>query len=366
MAISSYSNKMLRRYRLLLIPILIVLTALLSGCGETLTETPPPTVTAELVAPTTAPATDSPPPTDAPTPLPPVGVLVTPEGVLDWQAASIQEMLQSLSLDTGMVWEMRAGLSPSELPPGAQLVVALYPTPNLDELVAANPDLQFLAIGIPDLTPAPNLSRIDGDGFRIDQQAFLAGYLAAVITEDWRVGVISESGVGRGQAARLGFQNGARYFCGLCRPVFPPFENYPLFVQVPTGASTPDWLAAADLLFEKGVKTIYLAPGIDQAPLREYLAENGVLIIGSAPRGGFPETHWAAGVHSAPEMALFDLWPALSAGNPPEPRLLPLVIADVNESGISPGRLEFIEALVPDLQSGIVDSGVDPLTGEPR
>jgi hypothetical protein len=275
-------------------------------------------------------------------------------------------MLESLSLDTGLSWEVRETLSPLDIPTGAQLIVALYPTPNLNELAAAAPDLQFLAIGIPGLEPAPNLSQIKGDGFRPDRQAFLAGYLAAVITEDWRVGVITESGGGRGRAARVGFQNGARYFCGLCRPFFPPFENYPLFVEVSPGAAAPDWQAAADLLLDKGVNTIYLAPGADQAPLREFLAEKEVLIIGSAPRAGFPENWWAASVRNAPELALFDLWPLFSGGETPLQSPLPLAITDVNNLYISTGRLQFAEALIPDLQEGIVDPGVDPITGEPR
>lgn len=184
---------------------LVFLGALLSACGGNPALTQTPTATLKPVEATAPPATSTPRPTDPPTQLPPLGLLIAPEGSSNSMVTSIIEMLQSLSMDTDLVWEVRTGLSSGETPPGVQRVVALYPAANLNELAAADPDIQFLAIGIPGLAPAPNLSQIEGDGLRPDQGAFLAGYLAAIITEDWRVGVLSQSGSGGGLAARRGF-----------------------------------------------------------------------------------------------------------------------------------------------------------------
>jgi hypothetical protein len=345
---------------------LVFLGTLLSACGGNPSGTATPTATLKPVEATAPPAPSTPLPTASPIPLPPLGLLIAPEGSSELVVPTIAEMLQSLSMDTGLVWEVRNGLSSGEIPAGVQMVVALYPTTNLNELVAAEPDIPFLAIGIPGLTPAPNLSQIEGDGFRPDQAAFLAGYLAAIITEDWRVGVLNLSGSGSGLAARRGFLNGARYFCGLCRPVFPPFENYPLFVDIPPGAGQSDWQSAADLLLAKGVETIYLAPGLELEGLQEYLADNGVLIIGSTSRSAAPAVSWVASVRVAPEVALFEIWPVFSEGETNVKIPLPLVVTDVNETYLSPGRLQLVEAMVPELLEGIVDSGVDPTTGEPR
>jgi hypothetical protein len=131
-----------------------------------------------------------------------------------------------------LLFESVSTISTADLPgDGLQLIVALPPDPGLAALIAAAPETQFLAVNIPGLEPAPNLSQIQAQGVRPDQSAFLAGYLAAAITQDWRAGVISLAG---DATARLGFTNGVYYFCGLCRPAYPPFPNpgYPLSVEL--------------------------------------------------------------------------------------------------------------------------------------
>lgn len=114
------------------------------------------------------------------------------------------------------------------------------------------------------------------------------------------------------------------------------------------------------------MKTIYLAPGLELEGLQDYLVEQGVLLIGSAPRSDAPASSWAASIQAAPEVALFEIWSAFSEGAMNVVVPLPLIVTDVNETYISPGRLQFIEAMIPELLGGIVDPGVDPITGEPR
>jgi hypothetical protein len=263
-------------------------------------------------------------------------------------------------------WETRTMLAALDLTDDVQLVIALPPNPGLAALVASAPGTQFLAIGIAGLQPAPNLIRIGPDGLRPDRQAFVAGYLAAVITEDWRVGVLSPGDSPGGRAARQGFINGVRFFCGLCLPEVPPYAGYPLFVDLQPDADQPTWQAAADLLVASGVKTVYLAAAVDQTPLREYLAENGITLVGSGGPGTPPAGNWAAAVRIDVQRALEEIWPEVLSEETEENYALTYILEEVNESLVTPGRQRLVESLIPDLTSGLIDTGIDPLTGENR
>ena len=69
-----------------------------------------------------------------------------------------------------------------------QIVVVLAPFPDLQTLAESTPDTKFLAVGFNDLAPGENLSVLRSGGGDYDIQGFIAGYIAALITPDWRVG----------------------------------------------------------------------------------------------------------------------------------------------------------------------------------
>jgi hypothetical protein len=347
---------------------LFLLGSLFQACGRTAdpatplpsnqaTSTTTATATLELVAP-------SPEPT--PTELPAIGLLYAPEGAPPWIQAAVEETLAEQPGDPPLVWETRSTLVTPDLTDEIQLVVALPPNPDLGALVSAAPTTQFLAVGIAGLQAAPNLTQIGSAGLRPDKQAFLAGYLAAVITEDWRVGVLSPGDTAAGRAARQGFLNGVRFFCGLCLPEVPPYAGYPLFVDLQPAADQAAWKAAADLLLTDGVKTVYIEPAVDQEALRDYLGEGGVVLIGGAPLVARPANNWAASIRPDIQQALEEIWPGVFSGGAQDSAPLSFIISDVNEALVSPGRQRLVESLIPDLTSGLIDTGIDPLTGEIR
>src|SRR4030065_2030501 len=114
-----------------------------------------------------------------------------------------------------------------DLVPELRLVLAVPPDPGLAELAASAPATQFLALGIPGLKAAPNLTLIGVEGGRPDQHGFIAGVIAAMLSADWRVGAISLADSAEGRSARSGFLNGVEYFCGLFCPPPPPPSQYP-------------------------------------------------------------------------------------------------------------------------------------------
>jgi hypothetical protein len=276
------------------------------------------------------------------------------------QAEVLQSALAELSAAEGLEFEVQPALAPGNLTPELRIVVALAPDPGLASLAAAAPDIQFLGVGIPGLAPAANLSLIGSQGVAPDQQGFLAGYLAAVVTPEWRTAVMSISDTPSGMAARQGFLNGVVFFCGLCRQTYPPFYTYPMYVELPSGASPAEWQAAADVLKDKFIKTVYLAPGAGDETLLTSLAEAGLHLIGSQTPPAAMQSAWIASVGSDYITPLHTIWPDLMKGAGGVDLPAALAVSDINPELLSPGRQRLVEELIQELQSGFIDTGVAP------
>jgi len=293
-------------------------------------------------------------------------LLLALEGSDPGEVVALQDVLSELAGQESLAFETRADLTSLEFDAGVRLVVAVPPDPGIANLAAANSQVQFLAVGIPGVQAASNLSVIGSEGERPDQQGFLAGYLAAVITQDWRVGVISRADTVEGKAARLGFSNGVIFYCGLCRPAYPPFVQYPQYVELAADASAAEQQAAADILIQNAVKTIYVFPGIGDKTLLEYLAQAGVNLIGSGLPGESLRAHWVTSIQVDEASAVRQIWPRLINGEKGIQLSVPLALADKNTALFSLGRQHLVEKMLAELLAGYIDTGVNMQTGEAR
>jgi len=326
-----------------------------------------PTSQPQVVTPTApllVPATDTPEP--APTAQTAQVILLALAGADPGDMLVLQSVLGELAGQDGLSFETRTELSGIEFASGVRIVVAIPPDPGIVNLAVANPQAQFLAIGIPEVQAAANLSAIGAGGERPDQQGFLAGYLAAVITKDWRVGVISRADTVEGKSARLGFINGVIFFCGLCRPTYPPFVQYPQYIELSADASPAEQQAAADVLIQNAVKTVYIFPGAGDETLLEYLAQADVSLIGGSTPNASLRPHWLASVVVEETEAIQKLWPRLIGAEQGIQISAPLALKDTNPALFSVGRQNLVEKMLVDLLSGFIDTGVNLQTGEPR
>ena len=168
--------------------LLLLFALLLVGCSggipglePTPTDAPPPT--------------ETPAPTETPTPtktaLPPVGVLLVPEGADPILAEQMQSFLAERIPPQGMRFQVRPSLSQDDFArDDFRWIIALPPYSDLDTLAASARDARFLAVGFDNLEPSPNLTVISKPDDWYAQQAFMAGYIGMVITPDWRAGMI--------------------------------------------------------------------------------------------------------------------------------------------------------------------------------
>jgi len=335
--------------------ITLIIILLLTACG--LAGKPTPT----LASPSSTPL-----PTLTATPvIEPLAILVLPANLPKADYDHYQTMIYNLAQAAGMRFQVRNTLTAADVAfEGAALkiVVALPPDPGLAELAAAAPEVQFLAISIPDLPAAPNLSAIGAGGVPVDQQAFLAGYIAGLVAPEWKVGVLYQKDTPEGDRARDAFTNGFVFYCGTCRnPVFSqPAGIYPVAVGIPTEAQPGEYPAYSDFLWHNGVRAAYVFPAIATPDLINYMADRKLLLIGEALPDDNARSQWVASVQPDVNSAIQKIFPELAAGKGGQNVPTPLFLTEVNPDLLSEGKLRLAQQVLEGLQDGSISTGVAP------
>ncbi len=304
-------------------------------------------------------------PAASPTPAPDLVYLIRGGVTAERMATRVEATITTLSANAGNEFIVLTELSDSDLEQSAKVVFIFPPDPGLNDLAARFPTVQFVAIGIHGLSEAENLSRIGTDGLGADQIGFIAGVLAAAVSPDWRVGAISVQNISEESASNLAFQNGAMFYCGLCRQAFPPFHSYPLGVE----ASSAEVSAVQDTiatLTNFDVNTIFLSPQLSSAASAEMLKGSGVSYVGGGSPGENLGEKWIATVRAAPELAIAEIWDRVRMGKSGGTVSMPVILEDINPERLTPGREAWVQEILQDLIDGYIDTGVDPITGIAR
>jgi len=268
--------------------------------------------------------------------------------------AMIQPVASQYAADSGFVFEHRQGLTVEMGQINLRVVIVLPPAPGLNDMVLNLAETRFVAVGIDGLPQTANLTVINAGGKQETFQGFTAGYIAAMQTKEWRVGIISRAD----EAGRLyleSFLNGVIYFCGFCNPIYPPYWEYPLYYEVEPGANEIIWQKAADDLIGQGVTTIHVAPGVGDERLISYLAERGVLLVGtSAPPEG-AGSNWIASVELDILTSLREAMDTAVGGGVMGQVITPLKITNVNLNNFRQGRLAHLDLIIEQLEEGVID-----------
>ena len=334
---------------------MLTILTLLAACSGRAT----PTATSQ-------PATVAPPnPTASSTAATPLAILVLPADMAQQDKDSYQTLIYNLTQANGMRFQLLNSLSADDLAlagPALKVVIAFPPDPGLAGLTAAASGVQFLAVGIPNLPKAPNLSSIGATGFPGDQQAFLAGYIAALVAPEWKVGILSQKDNPAGDAAVTAFTNGFVYFCGSCRnPLFPqPAGIYPVVVRIPSDAKPSTYTAFADLLIQNVVKVAYVFPAVATSDLLSYMSQNNLLLVGQSLPSDTLQPQWIASIQPDQITAIKNIFPDLIAGKGGEVVPTPLVLTDVNSDLLGAGKLRLVQQVLDGLQNGSIGTGVNP------
>lgn len=303
--------------------------------------------------------------TASPTPTPDLVYLIRGGEAAERMEARVEEGIAELAVAAGNKLVVLTELSNGDLEQNVKIVFYLPPDKGLNNLAARYPAVQFVAIGIHGLSEASNLTRIGPDGLREDQIGFVAGVIAAAVTPDWRVGAISVQNSGEDRASNLAFQNGVIFYCGLCRPAYPPFHSYPTSAETSSVESSAIQGVIAALT-SLDVDTVFLSPELSAAASVEMLEGPGVSYIGGETPGENLGAKWIATVRAAPELAITEIWDRISTGDSGGAVTMPIIIDDVNPERLTPGKEAWVQEILQDLTDGYIDTGVDPITGIAR
>lgn len=330
----------------------------LFACGPVVQPTAiDPSPTAAVLAATDTPA---PQPTPTPTSITPLAILLAPSGAEPALVEALLPALEARASQAGMRLESRQALSPGELLPEVRLVVSLPPAANLAELAAAAPQTQFIALSSSGLQAAENLSVIQLPGNDVEQSAFIAGYLAGALAEDWRIGLLLAQGDPQSAALRTAYDNGLAFLCGLCLPVYPPFplSGYPIVIELADPADQGAWEVAIGELRTWDVQVVYVAASAASPALYQALAQADFQMIGiGAPPQGV-QAHWVASLGGQDVIPILDqAWDTATNGQPGRSFQAGLALTHINPELLSPGRQQWVEQMLADLAAGYIDIG---------
>ena len=170
------------------------------------------------------------------------------------------------------------------------MVIAFPPDPGIAELAAAAPQVQFLAINIPEVSAGENISVL-GNNSQTDVSGFLAGYTAAMITDDFRIGMLMPKDNADALRGLNAYASGMAFYCGICRPFYYLPWMFPQYLEISADEDKANYDAYADILMlQYKVQTIYLYPDIATPDLETYIGTDRHIHDrdrkpGTAPRG---------------------------------------------------------------------------------
>ncbi|MDY6866579.1 MAG: hypothetical protein SVT56_01555 [Chloroflexota bacterium] len=243
------------------------------------------------------------------------------------------------------------------LTPNVRVVVGVGSGLDLNSLSTSNPDIRFVAVDDPDAVPADNLFVIGDPSVRQQRQAFMAGYLAAVISSDYKVGGIFSS---EADADILNaYVIGAEYFCGTCRPSYPPYNNFPTWDFLSPGASESGFQPVVDRLVNYGVEILFLQGELISPTLLSYLSDVGILVVSDSPPD-MARNNWVGTVRPDRGAALLDVWDEILSESSGVKIPASITLVDTEAGWVSEGRLRLFENMSADLDAGMVSTEYVP------
>jgi len=333
--------------RLRFVILSVVFGLILSACGAE-----EPTATS-ITVPTDTPAPITLPTLTA-TPTVPLAILVIPTD-LDAEASNLyQKTVYDLTQASGLRFQVRNSLTAADMAePGLQIVIALPPDPGIAALAATAPNVQFLAINISGITPGGNISAL-GSNTQTEIVGFLAGYTAAMITDDYRIGMLMPKDNSDAIRTFNSYVNGMRFYCGFCRPYYFYNWSFPQYLEIAADEDKANYHAYADvLILQYKVQTIYIHPDIYTTELVDYIGTTGTAMIGATS----PEQHpggWVMTIQPDVIKAIQNAWPQLIAGQGGITVQSPLGLSDMDPSLLSPGKQRLVQKTLDDLQAGLI------------
>jgi hypothetical protein len=334
----------LRKFQVLIV-LLIVFASLLSACGPK-TEVPETDISeTSMPLETQTPST--------PTPGAPTVFLVISPDANPATAAQLQSALETLAAESALTLTVVNGLTPDQLTENIKVVVGLGTGTDLAALAPAAPAIQFVAIGQPNAVPGANLSVIGDPLVEEERQSFMGGYLAALVTSDYKVAGLIPADIPLTAEAQNAAMTGARFYCGLCKSLYPPYNSYPQVFTLPVSSDTATLQNTVGTLDSLGIEVVYVHAALVTPELLNLLADYGIEVVGGASPD-MARNNWVGTVAVDSSPALIAIWGDLMAGNSGQQLPGSIVLLDLESGLLSEGRMIMFEEIKTDLENDLV------------
>jgi hypothetical protein len=316
----------------------------MTGCNAE-AETPvEPVVTEAAETPTEIP-------TEVPSPTPEPGKVVLVVTQNDDLIASqmMRETLAELAAERDLLFEEKASLNPVEITPGWKVVVFLQQPENLNDLIHAAPQTQFVVPSWTDMEYVPNLNVIR---YRPERQAFIAGYIAVMVAPDWRAAGLLISDTSIGVQMQEAFINGGKYYCGICNPYFPPAVRFPDSRIGPAASDVSAWQYAVDEMDKNILEVVYVDGAIANAQLLNHIASKDVFMMGNQSPIQEIRSRWITTLDYDLTESVRKIWPDLMVGFGGQTVDATIALTETNEEILSIGRQRLVEETIDALEIG--------------
>jgi hypothetical protein len=230
----------MKKQHILTISTLLVILVMLfgvSGCADR------PTPTPEV-------PTSTPTPEITPTATQPPARLVLFDASAQ-AGAAVTTVISDFAAANSLAFETWTSL-PGDLN-GVKIMVVFSGLDNLAEVAASTPQTQFITTA-QNTAAAANISTLSANPLHL---AFMAGYLAAMTSDDWRAGALISDPVNLGLADT--FINGGEYLCGRCTPAYAPQIYYPVTYNTGGANDAAAWAIQAQTMWtETYANSVYI------------------------------------------------------------------------------------------------------------
>lgn len=339
------------RYR---VPVFFVISMavvfLLAACNQQLpTETEIPDLI--LTASPTEKATEF-IPSLTPSPRVETVILITTQEVDTFTVSQIQESLERLIADSEYELVIKQDLS-GILTDDVHVVVVVGEAVDVNGLALDYPDVSFVAVDNAGAIPAENVSVIGIPDTDQRQRAFMAGYLAALISDDYKVAALVPAEVEITEPALESFVVGVRFFCGICQPKYPPYQSFPQWETISVDYSPELLQQILDNFVNIGVEVLFLHGDLVSPTILTAIGEKGIRVV-SDQSAGTTVNNYAGTVLSNPAPVLESMWEDILEGNNGIYKAAAVELVDRNSGLVTDGRYQLFLEMAADLQAGLV------------
>ncbi len=345
------NHSRLKHFMQLVCFIIFTATTACVPASPTATDTPiegTPTVETPVITATLEPTATNPAPTV---------VLIHNADTDPALLSEIQSTTSTLAGQGELAFASYEGLAPEILTPNVRVVVVVGLGVDLNSLAPSNPEITFVSINNPETVPANNVFVIGDPSARQERHAFMAGYLTAVISSDYKVGGLFSSETSADIVNA--FVIGAEFFCGICRPSYPPYNSFPYWDFLSPGSSVNGFQSIVDNLVLYGVEVLYLQGDLVSSELLSYLAEVGIKVVSDSPPD-LARNNWVGTVEPNPSAVLSEIWEDILGDAEGVLIPAPVTLMDMEAGLVSEGRLRLFEEMAAALDAGLVSTQYVP------